>query len=149
MRDFVENLLRVLTAKGEGPIFVYNIGFEAARVRELAIMFPDLADKLTQLSDRLVDLKPIAQKYYYHPDMKGSWSLKAVFPTIEPDAHHGHLQEVQDGGMAMDAYLEIISPDTDAERKVFLTKELEEYCKLDTLAMVKIARFFQGIGQPH
>jgi len=148
MRDFTENLLHVLTTKEEGPIFVYNIGFEAARIREMAMMFPDLADKLTQLLDRLIDLKPIAQKYYYHPDMKGSWSLKAVFPTIEPDAHHGHLQEVQDGGMAMDAYLEIISPDTDAERKVYLTRELEEYCKLDTLAMVKIARFFQGLEQP-
>lgn len=149
MRAFAENLVHMLTTKGEGPIFVYNIGFEATIIREMAFMFPDLADKLTQLLDRLVDLKPFAQKHYYHPNMKGSWSLKAVLPTIEPDAHHGHLQEVQDGGMAMNAYLEILSPDTDTERKAFLAKRLEEYCKLDTLAMVKIARFFQEPEQPH
>lgn len=143
MRAFAEGLVHTLTAKGEGPIFVYNIGFEATIIREMAAMFPDLADRLAQLLNRLVDLKPFAQKHYYHPNMKGSWSLKAVLPTVEPDAHHGHLQEVQDGGMAMNAYLEILSPDTDAERKAFLVKELEEYCKLDTLAMVKIARFFQ------
>lgn len=49
--------------------------------------------------------------------MKGSWSIKAVLPTIAPDLNYKQLDEVQDGGMAQAAYLEIIHPDVVEERR--------------------------------
>jgi hypothetical protein len=45
--------------------------------------------------------------------------------------------------MAQMAYLEITNPATPTERREKLTRSLIEYCKLDTLAMVKVARFFE------
>lgn len=33
--------------------------------------------------DRMVDLLPIARERYYHPDMHGSWSIKAVFDYLD------------------------------------------------------------------
>ncbi len=92
----------------------------------------------------MVDLLPIARQHYYHPAMKGSWSIKAVLPTIAPELDYKQLDEVQDGGMAQAAYLEMIHPAAPAERRTQLAASLLEYCKLDTFAMVRVARFFEG-----
>jgi hypothetical protein len=76
--------------------------------------------------------------------MKGKWSIKSVLPTIAPELNYKNLEDVQDGGMAQMAYLEITNPATPTERREKLTRSLIEYCKLDTLAMVKVARFFEA-----
>jgi hypothetical protein len=73
--------------------------------------------------------------------MKGSWSIKAVLPTVAPDLDYASLNEVQDGTAAQAAYAEMIDPTTEPARKQQLEHELREYCKLDTLAMVRLARF--------
>lgn len=54
--------------------------FEKTRLKELADLFPDLADGLNRLIDRLVDLLPLTRQHYYHPEMKGSWSLRRSCP---------------------------------------------------------------------
>jgi hypothetical protein len=46
--------------------------------------------------------------------------------------------------MAQLAYLELMSPTTSAARRVALSSSLLQYCKLDTLALVRLAWFFQG-----
>lgn len=142
LRPFAESLIKTLGKSG--PILVYNIAFERSRTQELATRFPDLADALNAISDRMVDLLPIARQHYYHPAMKGSWSIKAVLPTIAPELVYSRLDEVQDGGMAQGAYLEMIHPEALDDRRTKLASSLLEYCKLDTLAMVRVARFFEG-----
>lgn len=142
MREFAESLIKAVG--DDGPILVYNQGFEKTRIREMAEMFPDFADSLAAINDRIVDLHPIAKQYYYHPDMKGSWSIKAVLPTIAPDLDYSDLEEVQDGGMAQTAYLEAIAPATTSERRELLRKALLKYCQRDTMAMVVLAQFFAG-----
>ena len=137
---------RMIAVLGEdGPVFVYYQSFEKGRIMELSELFPDLADMLLSINDRIVDLYPIAREHYYHPDMKGSWSIKSVLPTVAPDLDYT-LLEVGNGGDAQEAYKEIIHPETSDERRMMLTKGLEEYCALDTLAMVKLAWHFQGFG---
>jgi len=68
----------------KGPIFVYNIGFEASRIRELAERFPELERALLNIKERLVDLWPIAKDHYYNPSQHGSWSIKKVLPSVAP-----------------------------------------------------------------
>ncbi len=142
LRAFAESLIEAVG--DSGPILVYSIGFERSRTLELAVRFPDLAEKLDAIASRMVDLLPIARQHYYHPAMKGSWSIKAVLPTIAPELDYKQLDEVQDGGMAQAAYLEMVHPEAPAERRTQLASSLLEYCKLDTLAMVRVARFFEG-----
>ena len=140
-RAFAESLIETL---GEvGPIVVYNATFEGARMKELASNFPDLAKPLMSAAGRLFDLLPIARNYYYHPDMKGSWSIKKVLPTIAPELEYVNLL-VGNGGMAQDAYREVINPNTGAERRAQLIEGLLRYCEQDTLAMIKIADAFSG-----
>lgn len=86
----------------------------------------------------------MAQAVYYHPAMKGSWSLKALLPTIAPELDYATLGEVQHGGAAQAAYREIIHPATAPERRAALIQDLKAYCALDTLALVRVARRFEG-----
>jgi hypothetical protein len=135
----------LIAACGErGPIFVYNAGFENARLRELGERFPRLSSALQALSDRVVDLLPIARDHYYHPSQQGSWSIKAVLPALCPDLRYGDLQGVQDGGMAMEAFLEALSAQVSIARKKEIEQQLLAYCALDTYAMVRLWAQFSG-----
>ncbi|MGH8470339.1 MAG: DUF2779 domain-containing protein [Gammaproteobacteria bacterium] len=137
----------MLDAVGEtGPIFVYNAAFERRIMRELAECFPDLAPRLRPAIGRILDLLPIARAHYYHPEMHGSWSLKAVLPTIAAELAYEDL-EVADGGMAQAAFREMIHPDTSAERGSALRRALLTYCERDTVALVCLAHYFQGIAR--
>jgi hypothetical protein len=127
-----------------GPIFVYNAGFETAQIRELSERFPRLAKSLLALNERVVDLLPVARDHYYHPAQQRSWSIKAVLPALCPDLNYGDLNGVQDGGMAMDAFLEALAPQTSKTRKTEIEQQLLAYCALDTYAMVRLWSVFSG-----
>ncbi|MDZ7938015.1 MAG: DUF2779 domain-containing protein [Rhodoferax sp.] len=126
------------------PIFAYNAGFEKSRIRELAERFPEHAAALHAINARIVDLLPIARTRYYNPNQHGSWSIKAVLPAAVPDLRYSDLEGVQDGGMAMEAFLEALHPETTPELKQTLQQQLLAYCKLDTYAMVRLWQVFAG-----
>ena len=127
-----------------GPVFVYNEGFEKARIGELAKRFPMFENQLLPINERIVDLLPTARSHFYHPKQQGSWSIKKVLPSIAPDLRYDKLDGVQDGGMAMEAFLEAINPATLPSRKDQIEKQLLQYCELDTYAMVRLWKFFSG-----
>ena len=125
------------------PIFAYS-NFESKVVKTLAERLPKLARQLLAIDARLVDLQVIAEKHYYHPQQQGSWSLKAVLPTIAPDLRYDNLDEVQEGGMAMTAFREAIHPETTTARKAELERQLLIYCQRDTEALVRLWQHFTG-----
>ncbi len=125
----------------EGPILQYTT-YEAGVLRSLAERLPDLRKAINALIDRLIDLHPVTKENYYHPDMLGSWSIKAVIPTIAPDLDYKKLDEVSEGLGAQKAYVEAIDPETTPERKEHLRERLLEYCKYDTLSMVRLVEYF-------
>lgn len=135
----------LIAACGEsGPVFVYNAAFEKTRIKELAERFPDLKDALLAINKRVVDLLPVAEKHFYHPNQHGSWSIKKVLPAVAPELRYDALEGVQDGGMAMEAFLEALAPETSDLRKMEIEQQLLEYCALDTFAMVKLWAYFSG-----
>ncbi len=139
-RPFATSLIDAVGT--DGPIVVYNAPFERSRMQELADYYADLAPALQGAIDRLVDLLPIAREHYYHPEMRGSWSIKAVLPTIAPDLAYDNL-EVANGGMAQEAFAEIMQAETTPERRQQLHDALLLYCERDTIAMVRIAHYFE------
>jgi CRISPR/Cas system-associated exonuclease Cas4 (RecB family) len=128
----------------KGPIFVYNIGFESARIRELAGQFPKIKQPLLAINSRLVDLLVVARERYYHPSQQGSWSIKKVLPAIATDLDYEELEGVQDGGSAMAVFSEAIAAETSLIRKSEIEAELLAYCRLDTIALVRLWSFFTG-----
>ena len=143
MRQCAETLLDAL---GEaGPVLVYT-SYEGGVLQTLAGLYPDLAPRLEAVIARLYDLHPLVKANYYHPDMLGSWSIKAVLPTVAPDLDYGALGEVKDVKEASDSILEIMPQLTSKEPRGALGDDLMRYCTLDTLAMVRVAHALAGPG---
>lgn len=141
MRACAESLIEVIGK--EGPIFAYG-SYEKTVLNALIAHYPDLAEELHKLTDRLVDLLPIMRRTYYHPDMLGSWSIKNVLPTVAPHLNYGSLGDVQDGSAAGTAYLQIIKSETDAAERQRLVRNLLAYCEHDTLAMIELVKYLSN-----
>ncbi|MGH2308137.1 DUF2779 domain-containing protein (plasmid) [Arcobacter cryaerophilus gv. pseudocryaerophilus] len=121
-------------------VLAYNMGFEKGVIRKLASSFANLSDKLMAIHDNCKDLMtPFQNKDYYHPNMKGSYSIKYVLPALVPEFENAYkeLDLIHNGGEAMEAFANF-SNITDEKLKQRYRDSLLEYCKLDTLAMVKI-----------
>ena len=71
-------------------------------------------------------------------------AVKAVTPAIVPHMRYADLEGINEGMGASDGFMEAINPQTTAERKAELEKQLLRYCRFDTEAMVEIVRFFKG-----
>lgn len=122
----------------DATLVAYNASFEKRVLLDLAEAMPDHAPGLRDMASRLVDLLPVTRQTWYHRDQRGSWSIKAVLPTLTPLDYSGF--EVRDGSKAQQAWLEAIAPHTTPERKAAIRMALEAYCEQDTWAMVSIAR---------
>jgi CRISPR/Cas system-associated exonuclease Cas4 (RecB family) len=140
-RRVAEDLLRAIPSTG--AIIAYNAGFERSCIRQLAAAFSDLQNQLEGLAERVVDLLPVTRRHWYHRDQRGSWSIKAVLPTIRSDPGYEVLA-VPDGSAAQAAYLEAIAPGCADWRREQIDRDLRDYCALDTLAMVKLLRHLSG-----
>ncbi|MDQ8192518.1 DUF2779 domain-containing protein [Roseibacillus persicicus] len=130
-----------------GPIFAYNAPFEKRVIADLIAAFPVEAVALTSILERIEDLLPIARARYYHPSQHGSWSIKAVLPALCPELSYSDLDEVQNGELAQQAYLEAIAPETQEPRRQTIHHQLLKYCELDTFGLVKMWQFFLKASQ--
>jgi hypothetical protein len=135
--ELVERLLEVLGE--EGSIVTYS-DYERHCLRTLAHFVPLRADRLRALESRLVDLLPLLRHHYYHPAMRGSWSIKAVLPTVVPEMHYDDLGEVREGDAAQRAYAEAVHPGTTPLRRHEIEQALRRYCRFDTEAMMRLVR---------
>jgi hypothetical protein len=124
-----------------GPIFAYNAPFEHGVLERMADRLPALSSALRGMAERLVDLLPITRAAYYHRDMKGSWSIKDVLPTIDPALSYETLGEITEGDAAQVAFMRLRDPNTPAVRRKELEEGLKRYCERDSWGMVVLRRF--------
>ena len=126
--------------KPDTCVLAYNMSFEKGVIKNLAKMYPDLSKALMNIHDNIVDLMvPFYNRDYYTKDMKGSYSIKYVLPALFPDdpsLNYHNLKLIHNGSEAMNAFNTLT--DYDDEQRKIIRKNLLEYCKLDTFAMVKI-----------
>ena len=83
-------------------------------------------------------MTPFQQKHYVTPSMNGSYSIKYVLPALVPKMAEAYqeLDGVQNGSEAMSAFAHMSKLDSVEKEK--MREALLAYCKLDTLAMVKV-----------
>ena len=121
-------------------VLAYNRGFEKGRIKELAELFPDLADKLMAIRNNIQDLiDPFHHGHFYTKAIGGSFSIKSVLPAMfpnDPELDYHNLEGVHNGGEAMTLF-PLIKDMPPAEQEI-ARKNLLKYCELDTHAMVKI-----------
>ena len=118
----------------------YNMTFEKGRIKELAALYPDLAEHLMNIHDHIVDLMiPFRQRDYYCRAMQGSYSIKYVLPALFPDdpsLDYHNLEGVQNGGDASAVFGKMA--DMAPDELALWRGRLLKYCGLDTFAMVKV-----------
>ncbi|MCK4974643.1 MAG: DUF2779 domain-containing protein, partial [Sulfurimonas sp.] len=120
-------------------VLAYNMGFEKGVIKKLASNYPKLGEHLLHVSENIKDLMtPFGQKHYVTPSMNGSYSIKYVLPALVPEMQDAYkeLDGVQNGGEAMNAFANMSKLGDDEKQK--MRNSLLEYCKLDTLAMVRV-----------
>ena len=127
-------------------VLSYNMSFEKGVIEKLALSFPDLSEHLKNIIPNIRDLMvPFQKGYYVTPSMNGSYSIKYVLPALVPEMAQAYkqLDSVQNGGEAMNAYAKLSTME-DSERER-IRRALLAYCKLDTLAMVRVHQKLRGI----
>ena len=129
----------MLAATASADKIVTYSAYEKRRIRELQVAVPALAEPLTELESKLVDLLPVVRNNVYHPDFKGSFSLKAILNPLVPELTYDDLVIV-DGRVASVeiARLLFVAHKIPKEERDRVRQDLLEYCMRDTWATVML-----------
>ena len=133
-REFVELLLADLGT--DGNIVVYS-NFEKTILTRLQEWYGDLAEPLERVKDRLVDMQAIIKKHVWHPEFRGSTSIKRTLPVLVPDMDYTDLQ-IANGDHASAAFYNMATRRIGPDEQETTRASLLLYCERDTLAMVKL-----------
>lgn len=142
-----------------GTMLAQNTSFERGRLNELAVIYPEYANKLLAICDKsadLIDLLKTKKDFYepsfceerakainyYHRNLSGSYSIKKTLPVLVPALTYKGM-DVGNGVQAYITYLNYDSPDPTfgiLKTKTARRAALSRYCQQDTWAMVEILR---------
>jgi len=143
-RPFISALLKVLGRKGS--VIVYNKAFESVRLRELSAWLPEFSKPIAGIQRRLWDLLPVISSNVYHPEFRGSFSIKAVLPALVPEMTYSGM-EISAGDETGIAWDTLANGQLTDRRKEKLRRSLLAYCGQDTLAMVKVWQLLEGTSR--
>ena len=121
-----------------GSILTYS-GYERRMINYLADALPNRAPRFSALQARLFDLEPVFKNGYCHPGFRGRTSIKATLPTMVQQEQLDYSRlAVRKGDDAAGLFaLMRVGRYSPGECEVH-RQNLLEYCKLDTLAMVRL-----------
>ena len=126
-----------------GSVVSWHASYENTQNRNMAVMYPAKSDFLQGLIDRTVDLEDLFKEGYVDIKFQGSTSIKKVLPVLAPDLDYAGM-EVANGTDAMEAWQRLVSLPKGSQKNE-LRKSMLEYCKLDTLAMVRIFEIMEKL----
>jgi hypothetical protein len=136
---------RMLDATEHADRIVMYSQFERSRINELADQVPALAGDLRALAAKMVDLLPIVRNHVYHPDFKGSFSLKYILTPLVPDLTYSDLAIV-DGQVASVEIARLLFVAQLVEDRKQLRRDLLAYCERDTWAMVRLVQRLEELS---
>lgn len=139
-KAFLEQILE--STKAFNTVLMFDKALEESVLSQLAELFPEYNLEIAVLKSKIVDLaEPIRKGNYYHPDMKGNFSLKSIAPVVNSDAGFDNL-EIQSGIIAMYKYEGLgLQNVIEAEAS---KGQLMEYCEMDALITYQLLGFFRS-----
>jgi len=143
-RELAEAMIEATV--GAKRIVTYS-AYEKTRIRELQTLVPDLAGPLEELLGKLRDLLPVVRNNVYHPDFRGSFSLKYILTPLVPDLTYEDLVIV-DGMLASVeiARLLFVAHKIPPAERDQLRLDLLAYCERDTWATVRLVGRLRGLA---
>ena len=142
-RAFMEQFLA--DTEGTGSLVVFEDQLERRILNKLKHWFPEYEEALQDRLDRTKDLRtPFHNMDYYHPSMKGQFSLKAIYEALTVQSGEDGSEEIEHGGIASVIYEQLMKepdPVQIAEKR----EKLLAYCKKDTKALVTIEEALRNL----
>ena len=130
----------------QGDIIVWNEAFEKECNDLLGRKYPDCRKFFEEINARIKDLMLVFKDLVYVDyRFKGSYSLKNVLPVLVPDMTYDTLS-IQNGQIASVLWNKIVIEHDHHYNSNQVLSDLRDYCRLDTLAMVRILAKLQNLG---
>jgi predicted RecB family nuclease len=138
----------MVRATADAKRVVMYTPFEKTRIRELQRAVPELAAELAALEAKLIDLHPVVKNCVYHPDFRGSFSLKYILTPLVPELTYNDLVIV-DGRVASVeiARLLFVADKIPRQERDRVRQDLLNYCERDTWAMVKLVERLRELSE--
>jgi hypothetical protein len=115
------------------------MSFETRVLNELAAAFPVRAALCRGLVARMDDLiVPFRSFDLYHPEQRGSCSIKRALPAFTGRGCEG--LSIQEGDQASREWLRAVGGGVAEDVKQEILQALRDYCRQDTLAMADLLR---------
>ena len=128
-----------------GSVIVYNQIFEQGRNTEMAQDFPEYAEQLMAINERMLDLLiPFRARGLYRPCQNGSASIKQTLPAFVPEMSYENLG-IHNGDEASKNFMDFMTGKQTPEQTKEMMANLHEYCGQDTMAMVRLLEVIQNI----
>ncbi len=133
--NFITRLLEL--TQGSGSIIAYNASFEK-RILKQTIDFLGMDPEIYgKIAERFVDLSLPFENYdYYDSAQNGKVSLKVILPILTGYSYED--LNISEALEATNEYIRVIFTEVDEDEKNRVLTDLKNYCKLDTLGMIKI-----------
>ena len=142
-RELTESLLADIPETG--TVVAYNAeGAEKIRISELMAYFPEYADRLASINERMEDLQiPFETGTVYDTRMRGTWSLKTVMALLD-DSSYRDL-DINEGMQAVFQWrhLDYMEDEENSEK---IIEDLKAYCGMDSYAMLAVFRWLKKIA---
>lgn len=131
----------IAACEGARTVTAYNASFEKRCILLVADACPEIAPRLREIAESIVDLLPIVRENLYHREFRGSFSLKRVLPALVPEMSYDDLV-IGEGEMASAQLMTLLYKQSamSVEERSKLEADLLAYCERDTLAMIELTR---------
>lgn len=139
-KEFLENIL--LVTQNFESILMFDKSLEETVLNQLVELYPEYKGAIAVLKNKIVDLaEPIRKGNYYHPDMKGNFTLKSIAPLVNQQAGFNDL-DIQSGISAMYIYESLL--EQNAIETEHVKQQLIDYCEMDALITYQLLNYFKS-----
>ncbi len=138
-----KSFVKVFEKHGKGVYVAWNDSFEKGCLGRAQIEHLDNneIEWINEVRENTVDLMiPFRNKYYYHRDLRGSYSIKYAGPHFAEEINYKDLPLVQRGDQSASvAKMWLRDNSQESEQKWIDSRQgMLKYCEYDTLLMVAI-----------
>ncbi len=153
-KDAWKEFVKPFQIHGPGKYVAWNMSFEQGciRRRQQDGLTVEESELLNSIKEESIDLMvPFRDKYYYHKDLKGSYSIKYAGPHFASEINYKELPLVQRGDQSAAVaknWLRDNRPKSDLDWQDKRSGMLK-YCEYDTLLMVAILQRLQEKVKKH
>ncbi len=137
-KEWIAPLVRFL--ESARTVVVFDQSTERRILEQWAEAYPDLAEPIRAILDRLVDLQPLlAPHILYHPLLNNSRSLKTATAVFSGNDPYRRLR-IRDGFQAAFEFYRMMES-ADASERAALQRALVEYCHADVDSTLFLLHF--------